>query len=417
MKTILRIFNFIIIGISALATVLLFAVPAFSFYGNVGIKTDTFDKLVPDMEYTRDININDSLGTDVVNIGISFSLSGADLPKVMNGSKENIDNVILSKNIDDIIATLHEPIDLITDKAIKTALKQTIVQQVTSYVDQAREKYATATGSDCTTQDIMDEVGIDDDYFNTFTFELFDASNSDTATVDSVSNVLYTQIDSALTKAEGSGMVDTSEFGESSKTAIKNNLINIYDSLKLIEDGTKVRKISSLIYIYLVDDLKVKLDGKVAATELVQASGETISAYADRLLTLYVLTQIPAPVYQVIGYVSLGLFIGLFVFAAIWLILLIITLIKTFTNKPWTIFGFWFWIVGALQLILGIGITVVGKFILPNIQNIPFLASLPVKNIVLVPRTYALIPSMLFGGMIVFGIVYAVFRSMAKKVD
>ena len=289
MKTILRIFNFIIIGISALATVLLFAVPAFSFYGNVGIKTDTFDKLVPDMEYTRDININDSLGTDVVNIGISFSLSGADLPKVMNGSKENIDNVILSKNIDDIIATLHEPIDLITDTAIKTALKQTIVQQVTSYVDQAREKYATATGSDCTTQDIMDEVGIDDDYFNTFTFELFDASNSDTATVDSVSNVLYTQIDSALTKAEGSGMVDTSEFGESSKTAIKNNLINIYDSLKLIEDGTKVRKISSLIYIYLVDDLKVKLDGKVAATELVQASGETISAYADRLLTLYVI--------------------------------------------------------------------------------------------------------------------------------
>ena len=417
MKTILRIFNFIIIGISALATVLLFAVPAFSFYGNVGIKTDTFDKLVPDMEYTRDININDSLGTDVVNIGISFSLSGADLPKVMNGSKENIDNVILSKNIDDIIATLHEPIDLITDTAIKTAVKQTIVQQVTSYVDQAREKYATATGSDCTTQDIMDEVGIDDDYFNTFTFELFDASNSDTATVDSVSNVLYTQIDSALTKAEGSGMVDTSEFGESSKTAIKNNLINIYDSLKLIEDGTKVRKISSLIYIYLVDDLKVKLDGKVAATELVQASGETISAYADRLLTLYVLTQIPAPVYQVIGYVSLGLFIGLFAFAAIWLILLIITLIKTFTNKPWTIFGFWFWIVGALQLILGIGITVVGKFILPNIQNIPFLASLPVKNIVLVPRTYALIPSMLFGGMIVFGIVYAVFRSMAKKVD
>ena len=417
MKTILRIFNFIIIGISALATVLLFAVPAFSFYGNVGIKTDTFDKLVPDMEYTRDININDSLGTDVVNIGISFSLSGADLPKVMNGSKENIDNVILSKNIDDIIATLHEPIDLITDTAIKTALKQTIVQQVTSYVDQAREKYATATGSDCTTQDIMDEVGIDDDYFNTFTFELFDASNSDTATVDSVSNVLYTQIDSALTKAEGSGMVDTSEFGESSKTAIKNNLINIYDSLKLIEDGTKVRKISSLIYIYLVDDLKVKLDGKVAATELVQASGETISAYADRLLTLYVLTQIPAPVYQVIGYVSLGLFIGLFAFAAIWLILLIITLIKTFTNKPWTIFGFWFWIVGALQLILGIGLTVVGKFILPNIQNIPFLASLPVKNIVLVPRTYALIPSMLFGGMIVFGIVYAVFRSMAKKVD
>ena len=417
MKTILRIFNFIIIGISALATVLLFAVPAFSFYGNVGIKTDTFDKLVPDMEYTRDININDSLGTDVVNIGISFSLSGADLPKVMNGSKENIDNVILSKNIDDIIATLHEPIDLITDTAIKTALKQTIVQQVTSYVDQAREKYATATGSDCTTQDIMDEVGIDDDYFNTFTFELFDASNSDTATVDSVSNVLYTQIDSALTKAEGSGMVDTSEFGESSKTAIKNNLINIYDSLKLIEDGTKVRKISSLIYIYLVDDLKVKLDGKVAATELVQASGETISAYADRLLTLYVLTQIPAPVYQVIGYVSLGLFIGLFAFAAIWLILLIITLIKTFTNKPWTIFGFWFWIVGALQLILGIGITVVGKFVLPNIQNIPFLASLPVKNIVLVPRTYALIPSMLFGGMIVFGIVYAVFRSMAKKVD
>ena len=121
----------------------------------------------------------------------------------------------------------------------------------------------------------------------------------------------------------------------------------------------------------------------------------------------------PDIVYQIIGYVCLALFIGLFVFAGMWMLLFVITLIKTFTKKPWTFFGPWFWLIGPIQIALGVGLTIAGKFVLPRIKiNLP---GFPIKNAILAPRTYALIPSLLFILMFVLAIAYAVIRGIAKR--
>ena len=420
MKTMIRILNFVIMALSAVATVFLFVSTPLSFNSKIALDVKAFSQFVPETTYTSDIKIDQLLGTDTIYVGIKFRVDAGGLTEIMNGNRDRINELFITKNVDDIAKTLHEPVNLITDFTIKSVLKSTITEEVTTQVDTARTNYVDSLDSEeqkalvPSTEDIMSEVGMDETYFLNFALALYDEANKDTATVDTVSDVLFEQIDTALAKADDSGAVDTSSFGEDMKDGIKTSLVTILTELKLVkEDNVHIKKISDISYIYLSEFLVTKLTGKVDTALLEQGATETTPDYTDRLLNLFVTTQIPDQVYQVVGYVSLGLFIGLFVFAATWAFLFIFTAIKTFSKKPWTFFGPWFWIVGILQLVMGIGITVAGKFILPMyFSTIP---GLPISSIVLAPRTYALVPSIMFVACLALAIIYLFFKIPAKN--
>lgn len=410
MKLVLRILNIVIMAISAVAIVFLFTAQTLSFNSKIVLDVETFSNFVPKTEFTDDIKIVDSLGTDSIEVGIKFGLSPMEAKDVMNGNKEIINNNFINNNVDEIVSILHEPVDLITEYSIRSILKSTIKNEITNYVDNARKQY----GSESTAEDIMNEVGMDDAYFEGFTLALYDSMNQDTSTIDSVGDTLYEQVDDALAKSEESGVVDTSVFSEDSKAEIKNNLLAVLTDLNLVEDGGKLKKISEISYLYLSSFLKEQLQAKVSdPSSLEQASDETLPNYSDRMLKTYVLVMMPDAFYTVVGYVSMGLFIGLFVFAALWGFLLIWTFIKTFTPRPWTLFGFWFWPIGSLQLILGLGLTIFGKFIFPMFDFSSL--GLPIKTIILAPRTYALVPSLLFVIAIAIAIVYGVIKRRAKR--
>ena len=78
-------------------------------------------------------------------------------------------------------------------------------------------------------------------------------------------------------------------------------------------------------------------------------------------------------------------------------------------------FGPWFWIVGSLQLVLGLGLTIVGKVILPRVKM--NFGQIPLKSFLIAPRTYALVPSILFLICIGLAIAYVILKSIAKKQD
>ena len=415
MKLVLRIFNIFILAIAAVATVCLFALPTFTFNSNIALDVKGFSQFIPSVPgYTDNIDIAYLIGTDTIQVGISFELNFSDTTKVVNGNRDIINNQLISKNVDDIVNTLHEPVDLITDFTIRSVIKTIIENEVTTQIQAIIDD---SGGSiPYTAEEIKSEVGMDDIYFKDLSYLLYDSANEDGATVDSVTNVLFDQIDEALAEIDyAMEDFDKSGFGEENKAAIKTNLSSVLDDLQLINSDNTLKKISQISYIYLSDYLKTELTGKVADTsELDKRTDETDLAYADRLLSLFVLTQTPDLAYQIVGYVALGLIIGLFVFAFLWVILFTITLIKTFSkNKPWTIFGPWFWVFGSLQIVLGIGLLVLGKFVLPNINL--SITGLPLKRLILAPRTAALIPSMIFIGCIFVAIAYAVLRSIAKR--
>ncbi len=411
-KVAIRVFNFIIMAIAAVATMFLFISTTLSFNSNIALNVKTFSKFVPTTEYSSNIDIPALLGTNEIHVGIKFSLDINGVKSVMDGNRQVVDEKILTQNVNEITHTLHEPIDLITDFTIRSVLKSKIKEEVSKQVQAAIE----AAHSTSTVEDIVEgEMG--DQYFTDFANALYNSANEDDATVDSVSDVLYWQIDEALKKADGGedGLY-SSNFGEEQRSQIRDNLVSALEALKLVEDPAtgKLKKISHISYMYISDYLKTELQTKVSdPTTLEQGATEALPDYADRLLNTFVLTMMPDLFYQSVQYVSLGLFIGLFVFAGIWVLLFVITLIRTFTKKPWTIFGPWFWIIGSLQLILGLGITVFGKFIVPNL-TIDF-TGLPISSIILAPRTYALIPSIFFGACIILASVYGIIVSNLKK--
>ena len=419
MKLVLRIFNIVIMALSLIATVVLFVTPAFSFNSNVSLDVSTFSQFVPDNEFTHDLDFVELLGTDTIQVRVKFSLDYGGVTKTMNGDHEIINNDILAKNVDEIIGIIHEPVDLITELAIRNFLKTVVTQEITFAVDDARNKYAAQYGEpESSTEEIMDEVGMNEAYFDNFSYVLYNSANSEGATTDSVETVLYEQIDSALAIAEDSGMVDTTSFSEAKKADLKEYFISVLGDMNLVEDdGYHIRPIGMISYYYMIDYLKGELDGKIPNSELAQKSGENIPDYSNRLLNEFIITMMPNTVYQVVGYICLGIFIGIFIFAIAWGLLFVITLLKTLTRKPWTVFGFWFWPLGSLQLFLGLGLTVFGKFILPKIDvlsNFKFPIQLPIKSIILAPRTFALIPSIIFLLVAVIAIVYFFFKRAVK---
>ena len=413
MKLILRLLNVIIMAISLTATIFLFAAPSLSFNSNIAIDVKTFSKFVPETQYSSDFDITKMLGTDTIHVGIKFSLKVDGVKEIMSGDRDAINERIISDNVDDMLKELHTPVDLITDFSIRSIIKSIVKEQITQQIDNAREEYQNKSGQELesTTPEIMEEVGIDDVYFTNFAYALYDSADEEDATVDSVTNTLYEQIDEALIRAEN--YIDSSSYNDTAKDSIKNSLVSTLTELKLVQDGGKVTRISQISYMYLSDYLKKELQNKGVSESLEREVGETYSNYSDRLLRIFVFTQIPDMFYQAVGYVSLALLIGLVIFAGIWIILFLITLIKTFTRKPWTIFGFWFWFFGLFQLVLGLGLTVAAKFILPQYFDVSTLG-LPIKSILIAPRTYALVPSILYLGCIVLAIIYLFFKIPAK---
>lgn len=414
MKIAIRVLNIIIMAISVAAGIFLFMPPAFSFNSKVTINVATFSQFVPETEYSKDIDIPTLLGTDSIYVGVRFQLDVAGIADMKDGDKEKINDKLIAENLEEMIGLLHEPIDLITDFTIRANIKRLISEQVYANVDQAVQTYNQKAGLDNKTEDIMEDVGINDAYFTNFSNSLYDAANADGATIDSTNEVLLDQINEALIRAESSGAADTSSFGDSQKEAMTESLKGVFQSLNLIEDdGVHLKKISAIAYMYLADYLKGQLKESYDEATLERKSGEKDEAYADRLLELFVKDKMPDLFYKIVGYVSLGLFIGLFVFAGVWAILLVITLLKTFTKKPWTIFGFWFWIVGVVELVVGFGLTAITKLVLSKFDVSQF--GLPIKEVLISIKTYALVPSILFAVMIVVGIVYAFIRNAAKK--
>ena len=358
MKLMLRIFNLVFIDVKKISS------------------------FVPETKYTKDLDISEMIGTDTIYVEIEFSLSVGDLHKAMNNDRETINKELLENNITEIATMLQEPIDNITEYVVRTAVKSLIQDLITQQVKSSID----AAGGTQKPEDIMDEVGLNDLYFTRFADALYTAADSDDSSLAKLTDVVYNQIDDAISKAgEIQEGIDISGFDASYKEDIKNQMTDIFDELNITKEGGKLEKISELSYIYFTKYIKDQLNGKVTDNSVLDKKDtEDNKQYSTRMINIYVQTLMPDMFYTVVSYVCLGLFIGLFVFGVIWLFLLVITALKSLTGKPWTFFGPLFWIAGILEIIFGVGITVFCKFILPKIEI--SMGSIPIV-VLMIPYT------------------------------
>lgn len=449
MKTVIRIFNFLILGISGLAIALLFVNSTFSFNSRLSFDTtfienyfcniaEQINNSIPATEtdpilkepYIGEINFARVLGVDHINLSIKFDISFTEANTLMGKQdKDLINQELIEGNVSEFFTDLHEPVEILTEYTVRTVLRGIAKKEVYKQIVKALDANPHATSS---ASDIMEEVGMNENYFRGFAKALYDAANKpddpehasvdDGCSVDSFVDVIFERLKTSLAEAGAAtgGEVSEDSLTPEMKEEIKNGFINIINQAGLIkEDGQTFVRVSQVSYVFLAKLLKEELasSSTIDPSELDQKATETKAQYAERLSKLYVETVLPDVFYQIVGYVCLGLFISVIVFAAIWGILFIITLARTFSReKPWTVFGPWFWIIGSLQVVLGLGLTIFAKFYLPGLSIIQrALVGAPVKSFAIAPRTACLIPSMIFLGMIVFAIVYTIIAHSTKK--
>lgn len=447
MKTIIRFFNFLIIGIAGLATALLFLNSTLTFNSRISfdnefinnyfstvvekINQPTQSETDPVLKepFVNEINVTKILGTDHVNLKVQFDLSFGEINTLMGKlDKELVNQELLDKNLSSIFADLHEAVNILTEYTARTALRSVAKKEIYKQVKKSLED----THYPSTATDIMDEVGMNDNYFRGFAKTLYDAANipdnpstakeDDGCSVNKFVQTIKLQLEDVLDEADKitNGHVNKEAMlnNPNLDNELRNGFISVITAADLIQsDGETFVKMEKAAYVFLAKILKEQLSGTVSPGELEPQAVESREAYAERLSKLYAHNMLPDVFYTIIGYSSLGLFIGVIVFAVIWAILIVITLIRTFSSKkPWTIFGPWFWIVGSLQVVLGLALTIFCKFYLPNMSFMQrALEGSPIKSFAVAPRTSMLIPSMIFLGMIVFAIVYTIIAHPVKK--
>ena len=394
MKLIVRIMHLVIAAIAAVATILLFAMPALSFNSKVVLDVEAVSNIVPSTEFTKDINFVEVLGTNEIQAGISFKLSATDINKVMNGDRDVINEKVLIKNMDETLQTLDDGIEVLADYTIRTNLTGIVKQELIKQVENAKPE-------DKTTEEVLEYLGLGDQEYKEFAYSLYDSANSKNANVDSVGQVLLEHIDEILVKVEKMTGSKSGTFTDEQKEDAKNNMKGMLKQVKILKDDDySLHPISDLPYLYAIDFVKEKLNEKVSADKLAIKEGETNREYSNRMLETYVVTEMPDIVYQIVGYVSLGLFIGMFVIAGTWILLAAFEVLHFFfVNKKHRLFkGLFmpfFILAGIIQIVLGFVLTGAVKYVLPEKIDITKF-NLPIKSAVIVPRTCTLATSIVF---------------------
>lgn len=448
MKSVIRIFNFVIMGVAAIAMILLFVTSTFTFNSRISIDnkfiSNYFNDVVKQINvgsidpsetdpvlkenYINDIDVTHVLGTDHINLTMAVDLNFSEVSSLMGKEdRDLINQELISKNVDGVFKDLHDAVDILTEYTARTVLRGVAKKEVYKQLKKSLEE----KGSSTPAIDIMEEVGMNDNYFRGFAKALYDTANTSSdpedpekgCTVDAFTDVIIDQLKLVINEADEvtGGQVDINAMinDPNLRENLKSNFTKVLNNAGLMSsDGNSCVKISQATYIFLAKSLKENLSSStsIPASELEQQLGESKEHYANRLTKLYVYSVLPDAFYQIAGYVCLGLLIGVIVFAIIWGILLIITVVRTFSReKPWTIFGPWFWIVGSLQIVLGLALTIFAKFYLPSLSFIQSkLEGTPIQSFAIAPRTSILVPSIIFIAMIVFAIVYAILAHSVK---
>ena len=388
-KLISRLFSLLIAATAVVATVLLFTLSPLSFNSKVVVDVATISKAIPETDYTKNINAKDLLGTEEIQVGVKFTMSLDDISKAKAGDKEVINDRLLKENLDGVLETLDNAIDVLADNTIRTALKSTISEEIKKQIENARPE-----DTPYTTEQIMTALDIGEEYFRGFTSAMYAEANRDGATADSVSTVLLEQTGEVMMRAEKGGYIKSSAFTDEQKNAVKDGLDKILGQLNMKNDDGTIKHISDLPYIYSINFVQKELTGKVDASELAQRSGESLRQQSDRLLELYVFDLMPTTFYTVVSYISLGILIAVFVLAGIWLLLAAYEVLSfLFPKAKFRLIKLvlvpLFFIASIVQIGLGFVLTGVFKYVLPKSLDIASLG-VPVKEVILVPRTFAL---------------------------
>ncbi len=236
--------NIVISVLCVLAIVSYFFLPFWKVDLSMNISAETLTELIqPEQsegegtgegeEETPEMDFSEVVGEEGVNISLSITLQTADVLSALNGEAKEVVDTILNENVDKIVDQLNEPMNKMMKGAMKTVVKTTVSELLKDYIKDAYTDEKTAEEI----QEIMNDAGLDEEYIDSKTEELFNALYEENATVDSVSDKAVEIIEDAFSKMDESDSSADFTLSEEDKAKVKDEVAEVLANIAA-EDGT-----------------------------------------------------------------------------------------------------------------------------------------------------------------------------------
>lgn len=441
MKLFLKLFNIIYIALAAVACVALLTKPLVSIDASLNLHKDTISNLVyPSVEdQVKKEDFDNALSKSLdengnINIGLHIYVPAAtviykDATSISNGLTEEM-TTAADNLINKLTPTVKELAKLIAKDASKTAIKQSIAAQISS------------SNPDSDPHAIMQDAGIDDEYIQTLTDDVFDLllgneeENIDRVeTIDELVLAIDDNISDICTKLADAGVpgypsdpVELQAKIDSMSDNIEEELKKSFMDANLCDEDGKIADVDAVM-----DEVLIKFIDKLIGeeteeepeekslirytraeseeekeTELKQKIRKLLTKKIDELNIKNIVEQ----------YWFIPLVITLLLVLP-WLLFIIITLFRTlrrnkYWTKSWVIFTF-----ASVQVGLGIVLYVFTTRFMSQVVNLLPLPESPAVDVLkgssLAVKTSSFIPSILYLVMIPLSIIYIICAFKAKK--
>lgn len=363
LKLRLRIFNIILIAISALSICWLAIFPFLEVKVNYLLTADTVKEFMKDMN-EEEVDIDDIV-KDGINIGVGVSITPKMLVKSVTTSdpKQFVEEDVIAPTVDRIIEDLMPTIEEIAKRAVKSTAKKELTKQLEG-------SFKETFGADVNVEAKLSEAGINIDQELDEVITIFTAED---ATVDSVSTKIAEKINTISEKVETAFPEYAGKFDGITAEQIKEPLQKALDEVGLVDEQGNILDFEQMLSVLLdkamgetkteetADNKPVSVDplNRVYAeeemtTEEQAEAAEEAESLADKVKNL-IYEKLPD---NIVEPISLGLkatagVLGLFLLT--WAFVGLFALLKTiFGRNPGIFTGLICFISAFLQVIIGI---------------------------------------------------------------
>ena len=382
------IVNILIMIASAVAVVFLLISPVIDFEGIYGYRVNMYQGVVPTNDYVESINVEDTYGAKEYEVTLKFKVDKQEAIRFMNRDFPFIKQKAVGDNVAPIIEEAHKIVKLATTEGVKLGLK--------NYTKKEVAKLIGASGASST--EVMNEAGMNDTYFMNFANSLYEEAFKEGATYSSLFSVVDNQVNTSLAAV-------SIPYVEESRSDNNDSFTEALKTIQLLDEDNLV-SFNDLHYKYFHAFLEDELQYLMPKEQYARQDGEDIYHHTDRMLTLYLIQYFHDQ--GTFADLAIVLFIGMFFFAAIWVAVFFIALNRIVKN-PYGKIGAWFYILGAMQVIVGIGGYLVCKFYLP-LNRYDHIIGLAFNYLKINIITNCFISSIMFIVMCFLGAIYALMK-------
>ena len=421
MKKVIKIMNLIILAFSGFAIVCFLLFPTLSIKAGVKLTKEQIVNVIPEEE-RGSAEIDEVIPEEGIDLDINVKIPSKVPLKALSGNdvSELITEEVVKPNVENLVKNVENLITPIGTAIIKVTVFQAYVQTYETAMNGLKQE---GDSRDATA--LRNAGGLNDNYCMNQAENVMTALKAEGATVANLQNVFVTSVDNATNTFNaahvtyGNLVYQIPPSSEESKAELRETVVKVFgdEALGMIKpDG---------VHLYSLDITLKALAVKMIrqANEEAQPEGETAEQRAALLneeITKMLTSKLPLDQAEQITNIMKYVAFGLLGFAGIWALLFLYTLLRTLIAKKkcWTFTGPIFWILGLVQIVIGVGLTVLVAAALKNptvISQLPAESRDLLAGITLSMKTCAFFPSIILLVMIPYQIAYFVCKHKYKK--